>query len=138
MPHWAWVAVLFAVVVGLFALLLRSGGVEPLDRDDTGGADEAAADAASWRLFRSDSEGGKSLSSSRHLHASSYSREAAITGFSFGSYCAAKKPGPRNGAHDAHGAFPIDSSYLIARSNDWRRVSQLVLQAHAKTTTPPP
>jgi hypothetical protein len=54
MPHWAWVAVLFAVVIGLFALLLRSGGAEPLDRDDTAGADEGA----NW--YSSDHGGGDS------------------------------------------------------------------------------
>jgi hypothetical protein len=39
MPHWAWVALLFGIVVGLFALLMRVGGGEPIDRDDTGGGD---------------------------------------------------------------------------------------------------
>jgi len=39
MPQWAWVTMLFSIIVGLFAFLLRVRGGEPLDRDDTGSAD---------------------------------------------------------------------------------------------------
>jgi hypothetical protein len=39
MPHWAWVATLLLIVVGLFAFLLRIGGGEPSGREDAGVGD---------------------------------------------------------------------------------------------------
>ncbi len=37
MPHWAWVALMFGIIVGLFGFLLYVEGGEPTGRDDTAG-----------------------------------------------------------------------------------------------------